>query len=210
VRRLVVLLAALAAAVATTTSTAQAGLLPGLLPGLLSPAENPVCDTNVANPFAPWNDHANYVLMPGGSFESGSPSWKLPWGARIVSGNEHFYVRGAGDSRSLYVPRGATVQTPPMCFAFGDWKLRMFARSVSAPQAEIRVQVSVSGLLGLLSVLDAGRFTVTGEWQPSEEFGLLITNLGGLLTTDAVSFRFTPVGGSVVIDDAYLDPTFHY
>lgn len=201
-KRLSILLGTTVAAVVLATP-AQAGLLTGLLPGLVSPADSPsTCDTNVSQPFRPWGDSANYVLTPGGSFEPGGPSWSMSRGVRIVSGNESFYVRSRSDRYSLYMPSGSSVTTPPMCFAAGDWKMRFFATG----SGKVQVQVRVKSLLGLLSILDGGTFKSGSTWKPSPEIGLLITNLGGILATDSVSFRLIAKDGSVRIDDVYLDP----
>ena len=201
-KRLSIMLGVTVAAVVLATP-AQAGLLTGLLPGLVSPADSPsTCDTNVSQPFRPWGDRANYVLTPGGSFEPGGPSWTLSRGVRIVSGNESFYVRSKSDRQSLYMPSGSSVITPPMCFAAGDWKMRFFATG----SGKVSVQVRVKSLLGLLSILDGGTFKSGSTWKPSPEIGLLITNLGGILATDSVSFRLIARDGAVRIDDVYLDP----
>jgi hypothetical protein len=201
-KRLSILLGTTVAAVVLATP-AQAGLLTGLLPGLVSPADSPsTCDPNVTQPFSPWGDQANYVLTPGGSFEPGGPNWSLSRGVKIVSGNESFYVRSRSDRYSLYMPSGSSVTTPPMCFAAGDWKMRFF----STGGGKVRVQVRVKSLLGLLSILDGGTFTSGSTWKPSPEIGLLVTNLGGILATDSVSFRLIAKDGAVRIDDVYLDP----
>jgi hypothetical protein len=201
-KRLSIMLGTTVAAVVLATP-AQAGLLTGLLPGLVSPADSPsTCDTNISQPFMPWRDRAYYVLTPGGSFEPGGPSWTLSRGVRIVRGNESFYVRSRSDRYSLYMPSGSSVITPPMCFAAGDWKMRFFATG----GGKVRVQVRVKSLLGVLSVLDGGTFKSGSTWRPSPEIGLLVTNLGGVLATDSVSFRLIARDGAVRIDDVYLDP----
>jgi hypothetical protein len=201
VKRLSIFIAAAAFALALT-GPAQAGLLSGLLPGLLSPADTPsTCDTSVSQPFKPWGDSHYYVLVPGGSFEQGTAGWKLSGGAKVVSGNEPFYVHSSADKYSLYLPAGATVTTPPMCFAAGDWHVRFF----STGSATIRVKVTVKSLLGLLTVLDGGSVSSSGVWRPSPEVGLLLTNVTGILSTDSISLRFT-AGSAVRIDDIYLDP----
>ncbi|HEX5467963.1 MAG TPA: hypothetical protein VFW80_02830 [Gaiellaceae bacterium] len=173
-----------------------------MLPGLLSPADSPqTCDSSYEQPFTRWGDGNHYVLVPGGSFEPNTVSWKLGRGARIVSGNESFYVHSAGDRHSLYVPGGVSVTTPPMCFAVGDWHMRLFARG----SGKIRVRIQVKSLLGLLSVLDGGTVRAGSAWRPSPEVQMLLTNVTGLLATDSVSFRLTP-SANTRVDDVYLDP----
>ncbi|MGH3034140.1 MAG: hypothetical protein ACRDON_06230 [Gaiellaceae bacterium] len=202
VKRLSVLLAAGATAVAFATP-AQAGLLSGVLPGLVSPTDTPsTCDTNVSQPFARWGDSSYYVLVPGGSFESGTPAWKLSGGAKVVAGNETFYVHSTADRYALYMPAGSTVTTPPMCFAAGDWKLRFFTKSGGS----VRVKIVVKSLLGVLSIIDGGTVKSGSTWQPSPAVGLLLTNVTGLLATDSISLRLTSGTAAVRIDDVYLDP----
>lgn len=201
IKRLSILIAAAASALALT-APAQAGLLSGLLPGLLSPADTPAtCDTSASQPFKPWGDSNYYVLVPGGSFEQGTAGWKLGGGAKVVSGNEPFFVHSSADKHSLYLPARATVTTPPMCFATGDWHVRF----LSTGSAKIRVKITVKSLLGILTVLDGGTVSSSGVWRPSPEVGLLVTNLTGILSTDSISLRIT-APSAVRIDDIYLDP----
>jgi hypothetical protein len=202
VKRLSIFVAASASAVALATP-AQAGLLSGVLPGLVSPSDTPsTCDTNVSQPFARWGDSSYYVLVPGGSFEPGSPAWKLGGGAKVVTGNETFYVRSTADRYALYMPAGSTVSTPPMCFAAGDWKLRFFAKGGGS----VRVKIVVKSLLGVLSVLDGGTVKSGSTWQPSPAVNLLLSNVTGILATDSISLRLTAGSVAMRIDDVYLDP----
>jgi hypothetical protein len=180
------------------------GLLSGVLPGLVSPSDTPAtCDESASQAFKRWGDNNYYVLVPGGSFEPGSAAWKLSGGAKIVYGNEPFYVRSGSDRYSLYLPSGSTAATPPMCFDFTDWHLRFF----SAGSGTIRVKIVVKSLLGVLSVLDGGTVSSGSTWKPSPEVRLLLTNVGGLLATDSISLRISPANTSGLrIDDVYLDP----
>ena len=193
---------------ALSAPAAQAGLLSGVLPGVVSPSDTPsTCDTSASQPFARWGDYANYVLVPGGSFEDGASGWTLSRGTSIVSGNEPYYVHNRSDRRSLYIPAGGSATTPPMCFAFGDWHLRFFAASSSSSSSTLQVKVVVKSLCGVLSILDGGVVRANTSWQPSPRLALLLTNVGGLVATDSVSFRLVPAdGASWRIDDVYLDP----
>jgi hypothetical protein len=202
--RLVLAVAAAATALAFPAA-GQAALLGDLLPGLLSPAGgNPTCDPNAYQAFKRFSDNDYYVLMPGGAFEGGN-SWTLKGGAKVVRGNESYYVHGGKDAYSLSLPEGASATTPSMCFDFADWHMRFFARD-NYSGGKVRVTVQIKSLVGVLSVLDAGTFDPSAGWRPSPRMGLLLSNLGGLLVTDSIQFRFTAVGGSVQLDDAYLDP----
>jgi hypothetical protein len=188
---------------------AHAGLLPGLLPGVLSPADSPsTCNTTATQPFARIDgDYSNYVLVPGGSFESGTSGWTLGRGVTVVTGNEPWKVNGGKDSHSLFIPSGSSATTPPMCFAPGDWHMRFFAASSSSSLSSLQVRVRVRSLLGVLSILDGGTIRNGTAWKPTPKLALLLTNLTGLLTTDSLSFQFLPNdGASWRIDDVYLDP----
>jgi hypothetical protein len=173
--------------------------------GLLGTGSASYCDPYSFLAFKPWGDTANYMLTPGGSFEANTPSWKLSGGAKIVPGNEPFFIRAKGDSRSLYMPAGSSATTPTMCFAAGDWHMRFVGIS-RTKSSKLRVTVTVNSLLGLVSILDGGTVSADGTWKPSPKVGLLLTNVGGLLTTKAISLRFTATSGTTQIDDVYLDP----
>jgi hypothetical protein len=200
VRRALPCFAVALVAVALTAAPAGAGLL------TTEPAAT--CETQPSQPFRPWSDYARYVLVPGGSFESGSPAWSLSKGAVIVPGNEPFYVRSRSDSRSLYMPAGSSAITPTLCFAFGDWHLRFFMRNTGTRSSALRVDVVVRSALGLLSILDGGSVSADGVWRPSPRVGLLVSNVTSLLGTEAVAFRFRAVGTGAAfqVDDVYLDP----
>jgi hypothetical protein len=193
---------------ALSGSTANAALLGGLLPGLLSPSDTPsTCDTTTSHPFAKWGDTSNYVHVPGGSFEAGTTGWTLSGGAAVTSGNEPFYVNASTDRHSLALPAGSAATTPAMCFAPGDMKMRFFAVSTGSSASYLQVKVVVKSALGILSILDGGTMSTNSVWVPSPKLALTLTNLTGLISTDAISFRFVPAGSaSWRIDDVYLDP----
>jgi hypothetical protein len=175
--------------------------------GLLTTGSASSCDP-AAQPFAPWRDYAYYIPVPGGSFESGSPSWQLAGGASVVVGNEPYYVRSSSDRRSLYLPGGSTATSPTVCFAFGDWHMRFFTRNGGSSSSTLKVQILVRNLVGVVSVLDGGTVRADGTWDPSPRVSALVTNVGGLLgVTQAVAFRFKASSGAAFrIDDIYLDP----
>ena len=95
---------ALAVLAAASASPARAG--DGSLLG---------CGHEPVHPFLQWLDPLPYTLLPGGDFESGAAGWKLTGGARVVDGNEPFFVTKRTDSRSLLLPPGSSATSPPMC-----------------------------------------------------------------------------------------------
>jgi hypothetical protein len=192
----VVVIAALA-----LSSTAKAGLI--------GTGSASYCDPSARQVFAPWADSSYYATLLNGGFEGGSTGWNLSGGARVVSGNEPFLVGDENDSHSLLLPSGSSAVSGTVCFALGDWHLRLFARNVGSATGKLHVQVVVPSLVGgLLTVLDGGTISGTGTWAPSPRLELALCNVSSLLGTKAVAFRFTPVGvgASYRIDDVYLDP----
>jgi hypothetical protein len=196
---LITLIAFLAAAALMVTPSAEAGLIG------TGPASG--CGT-ASKVFAPWGDQDNYLLVPGGAFESGQPAWSMSGGARVVAGNEPFYVRSAQDRNSLYLPSGSSALSPTVCFGLGDWHARFFVRNVGSASGSLKVDIAVKSLLGLVSILDGGSVSGSGAWAPSPRIGLTLTNLCSLLGVKAVAFRFRTVGSGAAfqVDDVYLDP----
>ena len=91
---LVTALAATAALAAATAQSAEGGLIgTGAASG---------CDMAASHPFEAWGDNANYLLVPGGSFEAGAPAWTLSRGAYVGPGNEPFNTEG--DNGSTHLP----------------------------------------------------------------------------------------------------------
>ncbi|MGH3103656.1 MAG: hypothetical protein ACRDN6_06120, partial [Gaiellaceae bacterium] len=175
------------------------------------------CPDPTSKPFLPWNDGANYAYVPNGGFESGASGWALAGGARVVAGNESFFVHGAGERYSLSLPAGSSATSPPMCVSLFSSKMRFFAANAGSGSSRLRVQViyngGVGGLLSLvtktLGLSDFGYVSAGAAWQPSESIGMLSGTLP--LLTQSVQFRFTPAdrSGSWLVDDVYLDPLMH-
>jgi hypothetical protein len=168
------------------------------------------CDPSSSQVFSRFGDSSYYARMMNGGFENGSTAWVLNGGARVVSGNEPYYLSGnATDSHSLLLPAGSSAYSGTVCFALGDWHLRLLMRNVGSSSGALHVQVVVPSLLGgLLAILDGGTISSGTSWTPSPRLELLLCNVTSLLGTQAVAFRFTPVGAGAAyqIDDVYLDP----
>ena len=155
--------------------------------------------------FLPWNDRALYTKSPGGDFEGSLSGWSLTAGARVVDGNESFYVGGRGDRASLLLPAGASVVSSPMCIDRTYPSFRFFSRNVAAGKGDLQVEVvwNESGARRT-SKAKLDKKAGTG-WTPVKSLRLPT----GALSTgrlEPVTFRFTAVGGSYQIDDLYVDP----
>lgn len=167
-------------------------------------------ERELSRPFLRWLDPMEYTLAPGGNFESGAGGWTLKGSAKVVAGNEPWKVSGAG-SRSLYLPRGSSAMTPPMCVETLDPTVRYFAKN--------RGIVALSSLLVEVVLLDkygrpvlalpAGVHTGFSSWHPSLP-GVALLNLTAVLNGGKanVAFRFRPIGlgAKWQIDDVYVDP----
>jgi hypothetical protein len=101
---LVTALAATAALAAATAKSAEGGLIgTGAASG---------CDMAASHPFEAWGDNANYLLVPGGSFEAGLPAWTLSRGAYVSPGNgtrgSSFGARASGAAASRWTSSSGT------------------------------------------------------------------------------------------------------
>ena len=194
----------------TATLALTAFAAPAANAGILT-AGATSCDAHVySKPFAKWLDYMNYTPLPGGSFEAGDKAWTLSGGAKVVSGNETFYVRSRNDKRSLLVPRGATVTSPPICVGIGEPTLRFFAKQndkLLGATAALAVSVDVETSTGSLVTVSIGSVAANTGWSPTLPMAV-VANLLPLLPNDttAVRFNFTAVTGNWQIDDVYVDP----
>jgi hypothetical protein len=169
------------------------------------------CDAqSLSQPFARFGDFASYTPVPGGSFEDGSDAWALTGGGKVVSGNESFNVHSAADSRSLYLPAGATATSPAMCVGLTEPTLRWFQKSSGSLlglTSAMTVEVLFEDSLGQTVALPIGAGILSTKWQPSLP-AVITASLLPLLPDEktAVAFRFRAVTGSWNVDDAYVDP----
>jgi hypothetical protein len=155
-------------------------------------------------PFLPWLDPANYVLLSGGALET-TDGWSLSGGAPLVSGNESFHVNSGGDSNSLLLPSGSSATSPTLCITLLHPTLRFFALNNGSPTSALGVE-AVTKVLGTTVSTPIGRLLADGSWRstvPLAFFDNLISPLTG-----SVAFRFTPIGAGSgwQIDDLYVDP----
>jgi hypothetical protein len=155
-------------------------------------------------PFAPFGDPASYVLVPGGSFESGDPAWSTTGSTQLVADNEPW---GAG-SQAMSLPPGTSATSPATCVALLSPTLRLFARSSGgSPSSSLQVSVVFKSVLGLIDTLPVGSVQASDSWQPTPQYLVLINALSLLPDYRVVAFQFTPRGDATwEIDDVYVDP----
>jgi hypothetical protein len=173
-------------------------------------ASAPSCaDEVLEKPFARWLDPLTYHHAPDGGFEAGAAGWKLSK-ARVVRGNEPFYVHGAGESKSLSLPAGSSATSPTMCARLDKPVMRFFAKSsgglLSLSTLYVDVLFETAG--GTVAALPVGVVLPNTKWQPTLPLPVLASLLPLLPGEQTpIAFRFRPVGSATwTIDDVYLDP----
>lgn len=163
------------------------------------------CDGQIhEQPFLPWADPAQYVLVPGGSFGSGGDGWTLS-GSRVISADEPWNVSGDATPGALELPAGAGAVSAPLCVTLLHPTLRFFARG-SAGYSRLDVEV-LYDLDGSRRSLALGTISGDGEWAPTLPLAVLANLLAdrhGFV--NQVSFRFTARSGAWLVDDVYVDP----
>jgi hypothetical protein len=190
----------------TTTALSAFVTLIGPVAAHASFVDLSACDDSaLSQPFTQWADFNQYKLAPGGDFEGALSGWSLQGGAAQTGGSEAYGVSGSVGAASLALPAGATATSPTTCVNAAYPSFRLFARTDS-PGASVSVSVIYGTGLGTV-VIPVGVVTPGTGWQPTLPM-LTGSAIPGLLNGgDAnVSLRFTASGGTVQIDDAYIDP----
>jgi hypothetical protein len=164
----------------------------------------PCEERTFARVFEPWNDSRLYTLAPGGDFETLAEGWTLD-GATAAADSSPFVLGAALGASSLELPAGATALSPPICVERGFPSFRLAARSVSADQAFVKVQV----------VYADGRAKKTGRLQPAADWAVtrkLSLAQGRFKVrrgkSALVRLRFAATAGTARLDDLYVDPRF--
>jgi hypothetical protein len=158
-----------------------------------------------SQPFLPWLDPGFYTLVSDGGFEAAGAGWTLS-GASVTSGNEPWFVRGAQDSRSLYLPPGASATSPATCIGLLHPTTRFFVRGLGLG-ATLKVEATVRSL-GQTLIVPVGVLLPGGSFAPTLTPLPILGNLTTLLSggTGTVTLKFTALLGAVVVDDVLVDP----
>lgn len=168
------------------------------------------CSYTGAEPvFSPWGDRHFYVLAPDGGFESGGAGWSLRNGAQVVSGNESYYLNESTDSRSLSLPAGSTVISPPICMSLDTPIFRLLARNGGDPSSRLRVEATFK-LLGLVRTKTVSAVVAGSGWAPSQQMSTVLTlsTIVGTLIPSSIQIQIFPLDnkGAWQVDDLYIDP----
>jgi hypothetical protein len=169
------------------------------------------CDGGVLEqPFLPWGDDATYVLAPDGGLEDGGAGWTLRNRARVVSGNEPYYVHNPADSLSLRVPAGSSATTPPVCIGSEHPSFRFFAHRGGSSLSFLEVEVLYEDSAGELQSPTVGAVVGHSRWNPTLPLPVVANQLLEPGEQTTVAFRFSARGQARWgVDDVYVDPHRH-
>lgn len=200
----IALVATFVCALAATAGTAAAG---GHGQAGACPA------TTTSQPFLPWLDLGSYFAVPGGTFESNLSGWTVSGGAKIVPGNESYYINSRADGNSLSLPSGSKVTSPQVCVSLLSPDIRLFVQNTGSLLSLMNVSVNYTDASGKARTLGLLPLLGTSSWAPSLPT-LFLANINSLLSSNGqtwVSFTFSPagIGGHWQIDDFYVDPIKH-
>jgi hypothetical protein len=194
---------------AAATVVAAFAAVPAANAGVLVASASNCEEQALERPFARWLDPLSYHLIPDGGFEQGAAGWTLSK-AKVVSGNEPFYVHGAGETKSLSLPPGSVATSPVMCAGIHKPFMRFFAKSSAGllSLSTLSVEVLFETSTGQVRSLPVGVVLPNTKWQPSLPLPVLASLLPLLPGEQTpIAFRFRPLGGATwTIDDVYLDP----
>ncbi len=160
--------------------------------------------------FSAFGDARDYVLAPGGTFESKSlDGWQVQR-AKSDSDGSPLEVGSEDNERSLKIPAGGSATSPAMCVDLHYPTFRVMARA--AKEGSLKVDViypdSTDPVFHEVGSLVANR---TGGWQPTADMPVFPERGGEAPGMRRVALRFTSVAvdgaaGDCMIDDLYVDP----
>ena len=155
--------------------------------------------TGLEQPFD--GDSAKYFLAPGGDFESAdiTPDWSLSGRAAATPDTAS---RG---NQSLRLPAGGSATSKEICVGLNYPTLRFYA--VADPGARLTVQALFRTPDGVSRQLKIADLAPGNTWAPTRPV-YIVANLLALFPNwdGQVSFRFAASGGTVGVDDVWVDP----
>jgi hypothetical protein len=158
--------------------------------------------------FSQWHDSSYYVSPGDGGLEAGSTGWSMS-SARVVSGNESYYLNGSSDSHSLSIPDSASATSPTFCVAQGYPTFRFMVRNTGNKLAGLRVDVLYDDSNGNVERTTVGYVWAGSSWEPSRKLAIALGVSGATQADQAyVRIQFVPVGwgGNFQVDDLLVDP----
>jgi hypothetical protein len=165
---------------------------------------------DVVQAFAGLGDEREYVLAPGGSFESKDlDGWQI-LRAKSDSDGSPLEIDDADNKRSLKIPPGGSAISPAMCVDLHYPTLRLMAKV--AKEGGLRVDVMYPDSADP-TFLPVGTLSASKDsgWQASADLPVFPERGGAAPGMRRVALRFTSVAadggaGEWKIDDVYVDP----
>lgn len=185
---------------------ALAAVAPSALATKPAAASGPCAPRSFSTIFSSFGDNALYTLAPDGGLEAGAAGWTLGTGARVVDESSSIKLNGTVGARSLELTPRASATTPAICVERGYPRFRFAARSLAAGKGAVRVKVIYGADR---KVMTARTVTPATAWG----VGRVLKLVEGQFKVKAgasgeVRFRFTASGGTVRVDDVYVDPRY--
>jgi hypothetical protein len=185
---------------------AFAALAPSALAATPAANSGPCAARSFSTIFSSFGDNALYTLAPDGGLEAGAAGWMLGTGASVARESSSIKLDGKVGARSLELASGASATTPAICVERGYPSFRFVARSLISGKGAVRVEVMYGADR---KVMTAGTVTPGSAWGVSPILKLVEgqykVNVG---ESGVVQFRFTASGGTVRMDDVYVDPRY--
>lgn len=175
------------------------------------PASAACAVTPTKKAFAGLGDTADYSLLPGGGFESGTTGGWSFGGASVVSGNESLFVGSRADTKSLAVPARSVVVSPKFCVGVEHPTFRLVAKKRSGTWQTLLVKLRWTDSAGrvnttTLAALNGGNYT---SWKatPSVKLAQVLPLwMAGQSVTAQIVLDPEDTGGDWQVDDIYIDP----
>ena len=181
----------------------------GALLGCSQPALAASCTSQgqTSSVFAPFGDTSQYFLVPGGDFERSTPGWTLSK-AKLVAGNEPWYVHSASDAQSLSLTSGGSAKSPMECITTDRPWWRFFAMDQNGSKAStlsVWAQwTNPDGTVGKTPTVSLNGSSYR-SWEPTPQLTLGSFLSSTSITSVNATLMFTTTG-NWQIDDIYVDP----
>jgi hypothetical protein len=184
-RALFALLVAVAALLAVPVGSAQA---------TIGPVAN--CQPSaVTAPFAAIGDPTAYELVPGGDFPGTLGGWTVQDGAALTS------TRG---EYMLSVPARGAATSPPACVNVIHPTVRFYAQTAT-PGATLEVFAVLRSPAGTVTI-PLGDVAPTPDLAPTRQLLVRVPLFSAVEGGVLVGLRLEARGGTVQVDDVYVDP----
>jgi hypothetical protein len=186
---------------AKKNENAQLNTQGALPPTPAAPTSSACPDRAFATVFSAFNDNALYTLAPDGDFEAGAAGWSLAGGANVAGGSSSIQLGAALGANSLRLAAGASATSPAICVEHGFPSFRFAVKGAGA----VRVQVLYAGGRSKRT----GRISGAAAWKVTRKLSLAQGRFHvGAGESANVRLKFTATGGTVAMDDVYVDPRY--